>query len=134
MRPKNQDRTILLDRVAMAVLGGAAGVSFFLLVEVLPDTDVHPRLYLAVFALAAVFFGVALALCGPVSILRAVGAALAVAVPSAALLSLAGLRFADAADIARGPPTLMMFVIMVSVATPFLGRVVAGQDGLAALP
>ena len=120
MRPKNQDRTILLDRVAMAVLGGAAGVSFFLLVEVLPDTDVHPRLYLAVFALAAVFFGVALALCGPVSILRAVGAALAVAVPSAALLSLAGLRFADAADIARGPPTLMMFVIMVSVATPFL--------------
>ncbi len=120
MSPKEQDRTILLDRVAMAVLGTAAGVSFWLLVEVLPDTDVHPRLYLAVFALVAVFFGVALALCGPVSILRAVAAALAVAVPSAALLSLAGLRFADAADIARSPPTLMMFIIMVSVATPFL--------------
>jgi len=119
MAQPEEDRAITRSRAAMSVLGGLAGLALWLLAEVLPDVQPNPRVYIALIAFTAAFFGMALALSGPASLQRALGAALGVAVPSTALLSLAGLRFADASDIANGPSTLMVFVGMVMVSTPF---------------
>lgn len=119
MAQSGEDRAIAQSRAAMAFLGGMAGLALWLLAEVLPDVQPNPRLYVALFAFTAAFFGMALALSGPASLTKSLGAALAVSVPATALLSLAALRYEDASDIANGPSTLMVFVGMVIVATPF---------------
>lgn len=116
-----QERTETLGRLEMALVGGLAGLSFWVLVDVLPDRLADlPRLYLFLAALATVFFNGWLAMSGPLAVLRAALSSLALALPLAGLITWASLRF-DTIDgfFDTGHPAVSI-AILGFVPLPFL--------------
>ncbi len=81
----------LAMRMAFALLGAAAGFSFWGLTDLLGDRIGNPRMLLALHAFAAVFFGGALAMFGPLG-RRALLPAAVLGAGVSALLTLASLR------------------------------------------
>lgn len=78
------------------------------------------RVFLALFSFSAVFFGVALALSGPLSVGRSLIGAVILALPVTGLISWAGFRFADASQFLDDGIGLVFAGVFVVLATPFL--------------
>ena len=112
---------LVSGRVRLGLLGLMAGLSAWLLVDVLPDRMAGlPRLHLFVTSLGAAFFPAALALSGPLPPRRALVAAGLLALPLAGLMAWASLRFDDVAGfLATGHPWIGL-ALLLGLALPFL--------------
>lgn len=107
-------------RLVLFCLGGIAGLALWGLAEHWDNPALAPPLYLALFTFVATYCGVALALAGPVPVMRALWGALLIGVPLTLLVSLAGLRHVVATDLLDAPVMLAMVGVLVFVSTPFL--------------
>ncbi|MEP3333895.1 hypothetical protein [Sedimentitalea sp.] len=107
-------------RLIMVGLGGLAGLALWGLGERWGDPSVPPALYLALFAFVATYASVALALAGPVAIMRALLGALAFAILLTLLISLAGTRYVEATNLLDEPVVMSVAAVMVLFCTPFL--------------
>lgn len=107
-------------RLIMAGLGGVAGLAVWGLGDRWGDPSVPPTLFLALFTFVATYASVALALAGPVSIIRALLGALGFAVVLTLLISLAGMRYLVATDLFDEPVMVSVAAAMVLFCTPFL--------------
>lgn len=116
----NNEQQIAVHRMVLAALGAAAALGLWLLSDHWDDTALAAPVFLALFIFVPVYFGVALALAGPVSVGRALAGALALAVPVTALVSLAGLRQVQATDLLDDPAMLGVAALLVLFSTPFL--------------
>ena len=108
------------QRVVMAGVGAAAGLCFYLLGKII-DADWfshHTILALAVFA--GVFFTGLLTMAGPISNRQAALSSAVLAALIAALVSLAGLRFADVDSLVSEPIAVMSGFILGSLPLPFI--------------
>lgn len=108
------------QRLAMAGIGGLAGVSLHLLIEVAGLHLLPERLALAATGFAAVFFGGWLGLTGPLSTLRAALAAAGVGLATTLFLLLASLRFDRIESMFDVAGSLIAVLILATVPLPFL--------------
>lgn len=113
-------------RALLFCLGFAAGVALWMLAENWANPALLPWLYLALFSFVASYAILALALCGPVSVPRALLGALVLALPFTALISLAGRRYDLATRVLDQPILISVSLLLLLVATPFL--IVCLQD------
>ena len=109
-----------LARVTLAVIGAAAGLSLWGLVQHRDLMDLHPQGYLFGAALAVVFFATTLALIGPLSLPRALASALGLAVAVALLLTWASLRFAHLSDFLSGTERMAAALLIATLPLPYL--------------
>lgn len=107
------------QRLVMAGIGGLAGISLYLLLEVLSRHLLPDRAALALTAFSAVFFGGWLALAGPLRTGRAVLAALVLGVVVALLLTLASLRHTLVEGIFDQPMTVLAVLLLSTIPLPF---------------
>ncbi|PTE20389.1 DUF4153 domain-containing protein, partial [Cereibacter changlensis JA139] len=107
------------QRLVMAGIGGLAGLSLYLLLEVLSRHLLPDRAALGLTTFSAVFFAAWLAMAGPLRTGRAVVAALGLGLVVAALLSLTGLRFDRVEAIFDQPMTPLAVVLLSSIPLPF---------------
>lgn len=107
-------------RVFLIGFGALAAFCLWVLADSWGADLLGARVFLTLFSFSAVFFGVALAVTGPVSVGRAVLAGLMVAVPISTLISWAGFRFDEAGQFLDDPRALAVAGVMVVLATPFV--------------
>ncbi|TCP41326.1 DUF4153 domain-containing protein [Rhodovulum marinum] len=108
-------------RITLGGLGLLAGLSAWLLRDLLPDRMADaPRVLLFLTALCTAFFSAALALAGPLPLRRALGAAALVALPLAGLMTWASLRFDDVAGFLASGHPWPGFALLLVLALPFL--------------
>ncbi len=108
------------SRVVMALTGALAGFSVWLMSEVLHELISNQHVFLFVVASISGFFGTLLALCGPVSILRAAPAAAGLALVTATLFSWASLRHAEIDPFLEHGYGIVAWLVALSIATPFV--------------
>ncbi len=108
------------QRLAMAGIGGLAGFSLHLLLEVASHDLLPERAALAATGFAAVFFGGWLGLIGPLPILRAALGAAGVALFATLFLLLASLRFDRIESMFDVAGSLISMLILATVPLPFL--------------
>jgi hypothetical protein len=106
-------------RWTLTSAGALAGLSLYLLGEIMAQGLLTPRLALALFAFGAVFFGGLLAMTGPLGLGRAASGALAVALVVAALLSWAGLRHPAVEGLFETPYPLLAAAVLGFLPLPF---------------
>jgi hypothetical protein len=106
-------------RLSYAAVGGVAGASAWLLIEVVPEMIGNSRLVLLVVAAGLGFFSMLLALLGPVRLIPAVAAAIAMAVPAAVLLLWASFRHVDVDGFLGHGYAPVAFVYLLAIAAPF---------------
>lgn len=111
---------LMQQRLVLALVGAAAGVSLYALSEILDGDLLGDRAVLALSALTATFFFALLAMTGPLRVERATIAALATGLVVAGLLSLAGLRFDTIDEIANSPIPLAAALVLGTVPLPFI--------------
>lgn len=107
-------------RLTLALVGAAAGLAFYMLGDLRDDGTIAPRLYLALAAFSASFFGGFLALTGPMAAGRAMLRALLVALPVTALVSAAGLRYDDPSRLFADPDMVLAALFVAALPLPFL--------------
>lgn len=108
------------QRLVLALIGAAAGASLYALAEILGGNLLGERLVLALAVFTAVFFFGLLGMAGPVPAGRAALMAAGVGAVSAALLSLAGLRFDTIDELGNAPTPFVSVLILGTVPLPFL--------------
>ena len=116
---RSSDRAIAGNRLTMALIGVAAGLSLWFLVDRLPELIADARLTLFVTAAVAGGFAVMLALAGPARPVPAATAAVVLALPAAALLVWASFRHDTVAAALRNGHLLAAFTGLLFIATPF---------------
>ncbi|MDZ4136631.1 MAG: DUF4153 domain-containing protein, partial [Paracoccaceae bacterium] len=109
----------LRQRAVMVLIGGLAGLSLYVLSEVLRQELLPDRLALALSGFAVVFFGGVLAMTGPIRLTRAASGALGAAVVVAGLLTWASLRYARVADFLEAPMPFLAALVLATVPLPF---------------
>lgn len=110
----------LWQRLLLMTIGVGAGLAFWFLFEKLPDLTENKRLILVLASLAFGFFSVFLAALGPLRPVRALGAALALALPTSGLLTLASLRFEDVDVFTESGHGFASYFLLGIIATPFV--------------
>ncbi len=113
------DMEIARHRLIMALLGGAMGLTLWLLGRQWDNPALPPALFLALISWAAAYAAVALALAGPVAVSRALAGAAVPATVVAALISLAGLRHMRATDVLDDPAMLGAVAVFLLFSLPF---------------
>lgn len=108
------------NRAILFGLGFVSGLALWQLSEHWDNPALPPWLLLALLSFIGSYASVALALCGPVSVLRALGGALVLSVPFTALTSLAGRRYELATEILDQPAPISVSILVLLLATPFL--------------
>ncbi|MBK0326934.1 DUF4153 domain-containing protein [Rhodobacteraceae bacterium F11138] len=111
---------MLRHRLVMAALGGAMGMALWMLGRQWNNPAIAPALFLASISWAGTYATVALAMVGPVSVVRALCAATIPATIVAVLVSLAGLRHVTAMDLVEDPALLSVLLIFMLFSLPFL--------------
>lgn len=114
------EATILAKRAALAAIGGLGGGAYWFLSEELPDRLADPQLFLAVTALAFGFFAALMALTGPLRLRVALPAALLAAVPPAALLTWASLRYDALSELFARPEPVIAYLVVLVLPLPYL--------------
>lgn len=114
------DRRIAVHRVTMVGLGGIAGLALWALGRQWGSPGMPPALFLALFTYVTTLASVALALCGPIEVPRALRGGALSAVFVTALISLAGQRYVVATELLEDPVMLSVATVMVLYLTPFL--------------
>lgn len=110
----------LAERIILAGFGALAGLSGWLLTDALADWLDGTRLQLFLIALAAVFFGDALALLGLIRRRPALLAAAVIALVVAGLTLLASFRFDSVEDFVRRPYAGLAATTLAAVPLPFV--------------
>ena len=108
------------NRVLMALIGAAAGISLYLLGNEIGHDTYPERAVFALFAFAASFFTAWLAIAGPLKITRAALGALAVALVVAVLFSWAGYRFVTMMRFLDTLLPMLMAAVLTMIPLPFL--------------
>ncbi len=116
MIPRSETATA---RLTGALIGAGAGLSVWALTEALPDMIGNPRIVLLLVAAGLGFFGVLLALLGPVRPVPAALAALGMAAPAAALLLWASFRHANVEPFLDQGYAVAAFIYLLAVGAPF---------------
>lgn len=104
----------------MALLGALAGISFYLLSEILDSDYLGDRAFLALASFATTFFVGLLALVGPLTIPRAAVAAAALAAGTTLLFLWASFRFETVEAFFYGPFPGLAMTVIASVPLPFI--------------
>jgi Domain of unknown function (DUF4153) len=108
------------NRLVMAVLGGLAGLSLYLLVQLLDQNILPPRVAFALAIFATVFFSTVLALAGPLRVRQSIGGAVLIATVVTALLSWTALRFLSVEGLFNGPMHMMAAFVLCTLPLPFI--------------
>lgn len=116
----DQEDTTVNNRLTFTATGALAGLCLWLLIEYLDNYIDNIRLYTFVFASTSAFFTALLAMLGPVRLFPAVKSALAVALPSAALLVWASFRFVEPEEFLQTGHPIVAFALLVGMPLPFL--------------
>jgi hypothetical protein len=111
---------IAAARLSHAAVGAVAGLSAWALVDVVPDVIHNTRIVLLMVAAGLGFFGVLLALLGPVRLIPAALAALGMALPAAALLTWASFRHVQVEAFLDGGTGVAAFVYLLAIGAPFV--------------
>jgi len=111
---------VMRQRGLMALIGGLAGVSLYLLAKVLDRGLLDERAALALAAFAAAFFTALLALAGPLALRRAAVGAVGVAAVGAGLLVWASLRFDTVGQFIETPLWALTGTVLAFVPLPFV--------------
>lgn len=114
-------------RVILGLAGGLGGVAAWVLLDVLAQGQVAPRLHLIVTLFAGIFFGAFLVTVGPLRLTRAALSSLGLAAVVAALVGWASLRYADPRAILTGPQSILAVLLLSTVPLPYL--IAAGMPG-----
>ncbi|MCK4711933.1 MAG: DUF4153 domain-containing protein, partial [Marinosulfonomonas sp.] len=126
--PKESTDNAIINRAALSLIGGLAGLCLYLLVDVIADQLENEQLFLFLVAFSGAFFIAVLGIVGPLSIKRAALVALIVALPSALLLFWASLRFSHVSRFMdSGQP--LAFGVLVTIPLPFfMAQMRAGES------
>ena len=108
------------QRGLMALIGGLAGASLYLLTQVLERDILSDREALALSAFAVAFFIALLALAGPLALRRAAAGAAVLALGVAGLLVWASLRFATVEGFMAAPLWALSGAVLALVPLPFI--------------
>lgn len=108
------------QRGLMALIGGLAGASLYLLTQVLERDILSDREALALSAFAVAFFIALLALAGPLALRRAAAGAAVLALGVAGLLVWASLRFATVEGFMAAPLWALAGAVLALVPLPFI--------------
>jgi Domain of unknown function (DUF4153) len=109
-----------LRRAQMALIGALAGISFYILSEIVDRGILSDRGFLALVTFAATFFTGFLAMAGPLPIPRSAIAAAALGVVATVLFQWASLRFGTLDDYFFGPFPVLATVVIATVPLPFI--------------
>ncbi|WP_372885643.1 hypothetical protein [Shimia sp.] len=112
--------TTVTGRAAMTLTGASAGLTIWLLIELLPTYVDNSHLLLLVAALVAGFFAALLAMAGPLSIGRAALGAGGLAAIAALFLEWASFRFVDIEPFLGSGFALSAWGAILWIGTPFV--------------
>lgn len=112
--------TTTLQRGQMALIGALAGISFYLLSEIVNTQVLGDRAFLALVTFATTFFTGLLAMAGPLTIARAVLSAAALAVATALLFLWASFRFDTLDNYFFAPFPVLATAVIATVPLPFI--------------
>ncbi len=107
-------------RGSLALVGAVAGLSLWALFDVIPDLVTNARLVLFMVAGGSAFFGVLLALLGPVRLTPAVLASVALSVMASLLLIWASFRYDLPESFLDTEHHVMAFAYLLAIAVPFV--------------
>ncbi|OUS39135.1 hypothetical protein A9Q94_00140 [Rhodobacterales bacterium 56_14_T64] len=107
-------------RIMLFCFGFISGLALWQLAENWDNPALSPALYLALFSFIGSYATLALALCGPVPMRRALPGALILALPFSGLISLGGLRYDLATNVLDQPILISVSLLFLLLATPFL--------------
>lgn len=120
---------VALERALVALVGGAAGLSLWMLAEKLPDITDNETLILLLVTLTGGFFAVLLGGWGPLSPAKAVTIAAALALVASLLLSWASLRYDNLSDFLDTGHPLVAYGLLISIPVPFLIAALTPGEG-----
>jgi uncharacterized membrane protein len=89
------------DAVFLSLFGALAGLAFYILAEIVPDVLGYSRLWFALCVFMFCLFGGALAMAGPVALLRSLIPAAGMAIAISVLTVWASLRFGNVNDFVK---------------------------------
>ena len=112
--------TTTLQRGQMALIGALAGISFYLLIEIVDKNYLGDRGFRALVTLAATFFAGLLAMAGPLVVARAAMFAAALAALTTLLILWASFRFASLDTYFFGPFPVLAATVIATVPLPFI--------------
>ncbi|KPA21918.1 hypothetical protein shim_18030 [Shimia sp. SK013] len=115
----SEDGRTMAGRVEMAIVGAAAGLAMWALVDKGRDIVTNPHAYLATVSFAAGFFAILLGLSGPHRVARAALPALLLGGIGALLITLSGLRFGTLDEIGQAGHPIAGWALFLCIATPF---------------
>jgi len=121
-------------RLVMALIGALAGFSLWLFMEKLDDLIANQRLYLFLFSFAVGLFVALLAMAARIGPARALTRAVIVALPAAALLTWASLRFDTISQFMGTGHPMLAFAILIFVPLPFLIAAARPDEGWRSYP
>ena len=111
---------VIFQRVQMATIGALAGLCFYGLGQIVDRDTLSERGFLALVVFATTFFTGLLALTGPLSLLRAAVATLALASVTTVLFLWASFRFETVDNFFFGPFPVLAAMIVGTVPLPFI--------------
>ncbi len=117
------------ERTSFAIVGAIAGLAFWGLLDLLPDSGLNQRLILFISSAGLGFFGVLLALMGPTRLIPAAAAAAAVALPAAGLLVWASLRFAQVDVFLEQGHSVLAVILVLTIAVPYVAASLSDSEG-----
>ena len=116
----SNETRMITDRAGMAATGGLAGLSAWVLIEVVPDMVANPHLLITLSAAVAGYFIILLAIVGPVTVRNAAIGAAYLAFPAAVMLGWASLTFGSTEAFADSGFALLAWAIILCLGTPFV--------------
>ncbi len=108
------------NRIVMALIGAAAGISLYVLGQQVSTGALPDRLAFALFTLAASFFSALLVTAGPLKIGRAALGSAAIGLVVAALMTWAGYRFGTMDSFLQTGQPILMAAVLTLIPLPFL--------------
>ncbi|RKF13805.1 DUF4153 domain-containing protein [Roseovarius spongiae] len=116
-------------RGSLALIGAIAGLALWALFEVIPEVVANARLALFLVAGGVAFFGVLLALAGPVRLMQAAAASALLSLCATLLLLWASLRFDATERFLEIPHHVLAFACILMIATPFIAAGLIERGG-----
>ncbi|MFS4582536.1 DUF4153 domain-containing protein [Phaeobacter sp. C3_T13_0] len=112
--------TALRGRLPVVALGAGSGFAFWLLARNWEQSSLSETVFLLMFAFLSSFCGSALAMVGPLSLVRVLRAALWIALPLTALMLLAAQQFVVATDLMENEVLVLLALGLGAIACPFI--------------
>lgn len=116
----SNETRMITNRAGMALTGGLAGLSAWVLIEVIPEMVTNPHLLVTISAAVAGYFAILLAIAGPVAARKAAIGAAYLALPAAAMLGWASFSFSSTETFTNSGFALLAWSVIVCLGTPFI--------------